>query len=105
MTILLKKGRRIANQPVIITTLLVLSSLALCSTIQAEDILELEQTSIRGASELPKVLYIVPWKRLEPDDKPVKLDTMVDEIMAPVDMEILRRQVLYFNSMQKAESK
>ena len=119
MTILLKKGLSsvlpkvtrmgydTGLRSVIFATLLALCSLALCSTIQADDILELEQTSIRGASELPKVLYIVPWKKLEPDDKPVKLDSMVDEIMSPVDMEILRRQVHYYNSMNKpaAESK
>lgn len=62
----------------------------------SENRLELEETKVRGATELPKVLYIVPWKKSEMDTKPVELNTMVEEVMSPVDRDILRRQVDFF---------
>ena len=78
--------------------------LAVCVALPgyAADRIELDETEIKGASELPKVLYIVPWKKLDPDDKPVKLQSMVDEIMTPVDKEILRRQVNFSEAMKPA---
>lgn len=68
-----------------------------------KDRLELDETNIQGASELPKVLYIVPWKKTSPDEKPIKMNTMVDEVMAPVDRNVLRRQIRYYKSQQAAE--
>ena len=34
-----------------------------------EDIIELQTTTIRGAKELPKVLYLVPWKDVKPREQ------------------------------------
>lgn len=62
----------------------------------AEDRIKLEETEIQGVSELPKVLYIVPWKRSVVDTSPVEVDSMVDQVMQPVDREVLRRQVKYY---------
>jgi len=62
--------------------------------------LELETTSIRGNQELPKVLYIVPWKEpglAEPSGRP--LNSLVDEALAPVDREVFRRQMRYFDQL------
>jgi hypothetical protein len=64
------------------------------------DRLELDATSIRGNQELPKVLYIVPWKDPELGDllgKPV--NSLVDEVLAPVDREVFRRQIAYFDQL------
>ena len=63
----------------------------------AESRIELEETKVQGASELPKVLYIVPWKKTDIDTKPVKLNTMVDEVMSPVDRDVLQRQVQFYD--------
>ena len=66
----------------------------------AADRLELDATSIRGNQELPKVLYIVPWQDPELGDlvgKPV--NSLVDEILAPVDREVFRRQIRYFDQL------
>ena len=62
----------------------------------AETRIELDETKVQGASELPKVLYIVPWKKTEMDTKPVKLNTMVEEVMTPVDRDVLKRQVKFY---------
>jgi hypothetical protein len=66
----------------------------------AADRLELDATSIRGNQELPRVLYIVPWKDPELGDlvgKPV--NSLVDEALAPVDREVFRRQIRYFDQL------
>lgn len=61
-----------------------------------EDRADLERTAIVGQRELPKVLYIVPWKKPIPGDlsgKPVS--GVLDEALAPVDREVLRRQMAF----------
>ncbi len=66
----------------------------------AADRLELDSSSIRGNQELPKVLYIVPWKDPALGDlvgKPV--NSLVDEVLAPVDREVFRRQTDYFDQL------
>ncbi len=64
------------------------------------DRLDLDATSIRGNQELPKVLYIVPWKDpglAQPAGRP--LNSLVDEALAPVDREVFRRQMRYFDQL------
>lgn len=78
------------------TISLIVAFLITISVAQAETRIELDETKVRGAAELPKVLYIVPWKKTEMDTKPVELNTMVEEVMSPVDRDILRRQVEFF---------
>jgi len=63
----------------------------------AEDKLEMEGISIVGNSELPKSLYIVPWKA--PDKrasagKPV--NSLINEILSPVERESFQRRLKYF---------
>jgi hypothetical protein len=57
---------------------------------------DLDRTQIIGNRELPKVLYIVPWKKPIPGDlsgrPPV---SVLDEALAPVDRDVFRRQVDY----------
>lgn len=64
----------------------------------AADRLELDEISIKGASELPKVLYIVPWKKAELKDDPVKVNRLVDEVISPVDKKILQRQIRFYDT-------
>jgi hypothetical protein len=61
------------------------------------DRLELESTAITGNRELPKVLYIVPWKKADMGDligRPA--NSLLDEVLMPVDREVFRRQTEYF---------
>ncbi len=64
------------------------------------DQLLLDSTSIRGSRELPRVMYIVPWKDPQLGEvvgKPV--NSLVDEVLAPVDRDVFLRQTKYFNQL------
>ena len=64
------------------------------------DSMELGRTEITGNQELPKVLYIVPWKKSDPGNlmgKPV--NTLLDEVLAPVDREEFIRRVEYYDDL------
>lgn len=68
------------------------------------DRLELDATSITGNQELPKVLYIVPWKKPlagELPDRPAS--SLLDEVLAPVDREVFRRHVSYYGELYSTE--
>jgi len=72
------------------------------SVLHAEDKVNLEGTSITGNRELPKVLYIVPWKKAPVGDlvgRPV--ESLLDEVLAPLDREVFKRQVEYHNALSK----
>ncbi len=64
------------------------------------DEIELGRTEITGNLELPKVLYIVPWQKADPGDlmgKPI--NTLLDEVLAPIDREEFVRQVGYYGDL------
>ena len=75
-------------------------ALGLVQPVFAEDRLQLDETNIQGASELPKVLYIVPWKKAEIGDKPVKVNRLVDEVLSPVDRDVLKREIRFYEQAQ-----
>jgi hypothetical protein len=63
---------------------------------RAEDRADIDRTQIIGNRELPKVLYIVPWKKPLPGElagRPV--ESVLDEALAPIDRDVFRRQVRY----------
>jgi hypothetical protein len=57
---------------------------------------DIDRTTITGHRELPKVLYIVPWKKPLPGNVTSRARTSVlDEALAPVDRDVFRRQLRY----------
>ncbi len=67
---------------------------------QVMDSMELGRSEITGNQELPKVLYIVPWQKAEPSDlmgRPV--NTLLDEVLAPIDREEFVRAVRYYDDL------
>ena len=67
---------------------------------QAMDRLELEATTITGNRELPKVMYVVPWKKADLGDlKGRPPNSLLDEVLAPVDRDVFRREVAYFGAL------
>ena len=64
------------------------------------DRLNLDTTVVTGNRELPKVLYIVPWKKSDLGDLPAQpFNTLLDEALAPVDRDVFRREVTYYGAM------
>jgi hypothetical protein len=62
----------------------------------AQDRADIDRTQVIGNRELPKVLYIVPWKKPppgEPSGKPV--NSVLDDLMAPIDRDVFRRHMGY----------
>ncbi len=83
-----------------VKTLLALFLLLSFNLTFAQQRLEMEGTAIIGNRELPKVLYIVPWKPA----KPVTLSTptfnsVLDESFKPVDRASFKRQVKYYKDL------
>lgn len=53
----------------------------------AQDAIELQTTIIKGNKELPKILYIVPWKDVKPakqDQQQLVLHSLSDDLFDPV---------------------
>jgi len=68
------------------------------------DEIDLERTEITGNQELPKVLYIVPWQKSEAGElvgKPV--NTLLEEVLAPIDRTEFIRQVDYYDDLYGKE--
>jgi hypothetical protein len=69
---------------------------AASATTGKQDQADLDRSQIIGNRELPKVTYIVPWKKPGPGDLSGRpLVSVLDEALAPVDRDVFRRQVRY----------
>ena len=68
----------------------------------AETTMELEEAEITGARELPKVLYIVPWKKTRPDSGPLPMRSLVNEALSPIDVDVFKRQVRYHEMIESS---
>lgn len=70
----------------------------------AADSLDLEGTTITGSQELPKALHIVPWKSSEAGDLAGRpLNSLVDEILAPIDRDVFLRELEYYEAVHSSE--
>lgn len=82
------------------------AAIALCSSalalpLVAQDRANLERSQIIGNRELPKVLYIIPWKKPVPGELSGRPPASVlDEALTPVDRDVFRRQVNYAAQVQ-----
>lgn len=57
---------------------------------------ELSGMSVLGNNETPKALYIVPWKSSEIGAGDDLTAGLLDDSMAPVDREVFRRQLQFY---------
>ncbi len=74
--------------------------------LQAEETLDLDGMSIIGNRELPKALFIVPWKDPEAalaPDRPV--NSLINNTLQPVDPDVFRRKLQYFDTVHKNGSR
>jgi hypothetical protein len=68
---------------------------------RSQDRIELDTTQISGNRELPKVMYVVPWRKADLGDfagRPP--NSLLDEALTPVDRDVFRRQNRYFSALQ-----
>jgi hypothetical protein len=64
------------------------------------DRLDLGTATVTGSQEQPKVMYIVPWKKSDIGDLAGKpMNSLVDEILAPVDRDVFKREVVYYQAV------
>lgn len=77
------------------------------SLAQAEDVTE--GTRIIGTEESPAVLNVVPWQDRELGGNPAsgnrQFRSVLDDALKPVDRGELKREVDYFNVLQKNQQK
>jgi hypothetical protein len=72
-----------------------------CGAVVAQDRADIDRSQIVGNRELPKVLYIVPWKKPLPGElsgRPVV--SVLDEALASIDRDVFRRQLRYDQQLQ-----
>ncbi len=73
---------------------------------KSSDRIELDTTQISGNQELPKVMYVVPWRRADPGEfsgRPP--NSLLDEALTPVDRDVFRRQNRYYGALQADPSR
>jgi hypothetical protein len=67
--------------------------------------IELDTTDITGNRELPKVLYIVPWKRSDLGDllgKPAH--SLLDDVLQPLDRDVFQRENRYYDALKPEQA-
>jgi hypothetical protein len=72
---------------------------------KAMDRLDLETTQITGNKELPKVMYVVPWKHSDLGDLTGKpANSLVDEVLQPFDLDVFNREERYYHTVAAEKS-
>ncbi len=72
---------------------------------KANDRLDLDTTQITGNKELPKVMYVVPWKHSDLGDLTGKpANSLVDEVLQPVDRDVFNREERYYHTVAPQKS-
>jgi hypothetical protein len=70
-------------------------------TVAAEK-MDMDGMSVIGNRELPKALFIVPWKDPKAELTPERpVNSLVDEALQPVDPDVFRRKLDYFDTVHK----
>ena len=73
-------------------------------TVLAEEQMDLEGMAVIGNRELPKALFIVPWKDPGADLAPERpVNSLIDEALQPVDPDVFRRKLDYFDTVHKTD--
>lgn len=76
-----------------IATVLLLSAATAAGIAAAEDRLNLDETTIFGNRELPRVTFVTPWRDVDIGMPEMPLSRSVTEPVAPLDREMLRREL------------
>jgi len=80
--------------------LLAMTITALLSlSVHAADEVELEGTSIIGNRELPKVLYIAPWKKPYMSELGRPVNSLINDALAPIERDVMTRTIRYHDQL------
>ena len=72
----------------------------------AEQRMEMDGTAIIGNKELPKVLYIVPWKSSEPIALSTpEFNSVLDESFQPIDRASFKREIEFHQQLHAIPNK
>ncbi|MGD8671994.1 MAG: hypothetical protein PVF07_05455 [Thiogranum sp.] len=81
---------------------LLLSLAGVAAPAAAAEKMDMEGMSVIGNRELPKALFIVPWKDPKAELTPERpVNSLVDEALQPVDPDVFRRKLDYFDTVHK----
>ncbi|MCW9023366.1 MAG: hypothetical protein OQK73_01675 [Gammaproteobacteria bacterium] len=70
----------------------------------AETRIEMQGTSIIGNHELPKILYIVPWKKSElPEMQQPPMNQIISDVLTPIERDEFKRQIYYHRAFSNTE--
>jgi hypothetical protein len=95
-----KERKMIYNQRTIFYATLFVAMILSCSTSLAEQRLEMDGTAIIGNKELPKVLYIVPWKSSEAVSMHTPaFNSVLDETFQVVERSSFKRELEYYDDI------
>jgi hypothetical protein len=86
---------------------MVLTTMVLTTTAHSEEQIEMELTVVKGNKELPKVLYIVPWKRLADGNIKQKLvlHSLFEDAFDPIEPHAFERYVEDYRYFANTETK
>jgi len=88
----------------LLTGLTTIIMLAASLSVLAEEQMELEGMAVIGNRELPKALFIVPWKDPNAELTPERpVNSLIDEALQPVDPDVFRRKLDYFDTVHKSD--
>jgi len=79
--------------------LILLSSMS----IHAEDRVDLEGTSIIGNRELPKILYIAPWKKPYMSELGRPVNSLINEVLSPLERDVMTRTIRYHDQLTEEQ--
>lgn len=88
----------------LLTGLVTAALLGMSGLANATEELELDGMAVVGNRELPKALFIVPWKDPEAGMTPNRpVNSLIDEVLQPVDPDVFRRKLQYFDTVHKTD--
>ena len=84
----------------LLLSILPVFAISLSADVQAQERLQMEGTEITGNKELPRVLYIVPWKtaeRFEIESPPIT--SIMESKLTPLDRSAFKRRIHYHEAI------
>ncbi|MFQ5642531.1 MAG: hypothetical protein ACE5FQ_02415, partial [Thiogranum sp.] len=87
-----------------LTGLVTMLTLTAALNTPAAEQMELEGMAVIGNRELPKALFIVPWKDPNAELTPERpVNSLIDETLQPVDPDVFRRKLDYYDTVHKSD--